>query len=121
MELDHRCADFLTTNFCDTFLSAVITNPPYSQAEEFIRHSQATWPCADLVFLLRLGFLASAARLKLWEAIGTPDVWVLPNRPSFTGHGTDSADYAWYHWPSEARNEGDLRVLADTPKGERGG
>jgi hypothetical protein len=71
------------------------------------------------VFLLRLGFLASSSRLPLWRDIGAPDVNVLPNRPSFTGNGTDSADYAWYVFPPEKRAAGVLRTLADTPAGQR--
>ena len=98
---------------------AVVTNPPYCLAEEFIRHSRVCFPRADLVFLLRIAFLASAARLPLWRDVGTPDLYVLPNRPSFTGHGTDSADYAWFIWPPEKRERGAVGVLPDTPAGER--
>ena len=101
--------------------AAVVTNPPYSLAEEFIRSARILCPHAELVFLLRIAFLASVSRLKLWQDIGTPDVYVLPNRPSFTGHGTDSADYAWFRWPVEKREAGCLRILKETSKEERAG
>lgn len=101
--------------------SAVITNPPYSLAEEFLRHSRRLFPRAELVFLLRMAFAASAKRLPLWQYLGTPDIYVLPNRPSFTGEGTDSADYAWFVFPEIARARGDLRILAETPASERRG
>ena len=113
------CLDFLDLTMADPFVQTCITNPPYCLAEEFIRHSRKLYPQAELVFLLRIAFLASAARLPLWRDLGTPDVFVLPNRPSFTGGGTDSADYAWFRWPVEKRDHGDIRVLAETPKAER--
>ena len=118
---NHATVDFLqfSAHLCDTFVFSVITNPPYSLAEEFIRACRDAYPCADLVFLLRIAFLASAGRLPLWQDLGTPDLYVLPNRPSFTGSGTDSADYAWFRWTVEQRDHGDVRVLGETPKAER--
>jgi hypothetical protein len=85
-----------------------ITNPPFRLAQEFIEASLA---CADnVVMLLRLNFLASKSR---WEFMSsnTPDVYVLPNRPSFTGRGTDSIEYAWFVWEKERRCEGRVRIL----------
>lgn len=119
----HAVVDFLefAGRHCDTSVTSVITNPPYSLAEEFIRAARAAYPDAELVFLLRLGFLASAGRLPLWRDVGTPSVYVLPNRPSFTGKGTDSADYAWFVWqlPDDDVRSGELRILAETPTAER--
>ena len=49
-----------------------------------------------------------------------PDVYVLPNRPSFTGHGTDSCEYAWFVFgASRPKPRGLVRVLATTPKEQR--
>jgi len=103
-------------------VSAVITNPPFSRVEEFIRHADEICPAADLAFLVRLGFLASKARLALWTDVGMPDVYVLPNRPSFTGDGsTDASDYAWIVIPATDvdRHVGTFRVLAETPAAVR--
>ena len=95
----------------------VITNPPFSSAERFIR---ASLELADhVVMLLRLNFLASLKRAPLMRE-HPPDVYVLPNRPSFTGSGTDSIDYAWFHWPPGRRTDGRLKVLATTSKEDRG-
>jgi hypothetical protein len=122
----HMQCDFLTEAPDNPSVVAVITNPPYCLAEEFIRKSRELYQNAELVFLLRLAFLASEKRLQLWRDIGTPDVYVLPNRPSFTGGGTDSADYAWFHWPKAWTDKscgpqcfGNIRVLASTPASER--
>lgn len=100
-------------------ISAVITNPPFSLCEEFIRRSSEEFPEADLVFLVSLGFLASQGRVRLWEDLGCPSVYVLPNRPSFTANGkTDSADYCWIVFSAKER-EGVFRILNTTPLAER--
>lgn len=90
----------------------LFTNPPYSAAQGFLERGLAI---ADhVVLLLRLNFLASAKRAALMRE-RAPDVFVLPNRPSFTGHGTDSVEYAWFHWPAEHRGVGTITVLPTTP------
>lgn len=116
-------ADFLTWQPASTDQTAavswLITNPPYSLCEQFIRRAHQLFTYAPLVFLVRLGFLASEQRLALWRDVGTPDVFVLPNRPSFTGNGTDSADYAWIVIGNAPGGFGKFRVLNTTPLAER--
>ena len=99
----------------------VLTNPPFTLAQQFIRHARHWCPNADLMFLLRLGFLAAEKRAKFYAEMGTPDIYVLPNRPSFTGDGrTDGVDYAWFHWKAHEHNKiGRLRILRLTPAEER--
>lgn len=92
-----------------------LTNPPFSKAMEFV---ETCIPKAEhTVMLLRLNFLASEARSNFMR--GTrPDVYVLPNRPSFTMSGkTDSIEYAWFHWHEDSA--GIVRVLSSTNKIER--
>jgi hypothetical protein len=91
-----------------------ITNPPFSQADAFVE--EALRRSRIVVMLLRLGWLAGGHRARFMRS-RTPDVYVLPNRPSFTGKGTDSADYAWMVWGIGAG--GRLSVLATTPTNER--
>jgi hypothetical protein len=95
----------------------IITNPPYSLALEFIERAL---PLADVVvMLLRLNFLGGAKRAAFFRD-NPPDIYVLPNRPSFTGHGTDACEYAWFVWPdARHRRYGRLQVLLETPKEER--
>lgn len=96
----------------------VITNPPYLHARPIIEHALRFE--APVVMLLRLNFLASQGRAEFLRR-NHPDVYVLPNRPSFTSGGkTDSIEYAWFVWKSGRRRaKGAIQVLAMTPKAER--
>ena len=116
----HRQCNYLTVATLGPTVKAVITNPPYCLAEEFIRKSRSLYPAAQLVFLLRIAFLASETRQRFRRDMGIPDLYVLPNRPDFSGGGGDSADYAWFVWPACSPHAfGSLRVLALTPLEER--
>jgi len=95
-----------------------ITNPPFRLAMDMVGWSLEN---ADItVMLLRLNFIGTAKRAHFMRE-HPPDVYVLPNRPSFTGRGTDSVEYAWFVWNSrdDATPHGRVRVLAPTPAEER--
>lgn len=105
----------------DTIPNVVITNPPYLPAYELLNHFLRTFPHAHIVLLLRVNFLASESRHRFMVEY-PPDIYVLPNRPSFKGQGkTDATEYAWFHWgPSPRRREvGKLKVLELTSLTER--
>lgn len=109
--------DFLSVEPSESY-DLIITNPPYSKAREIIEHA-LKFEGADVVMLLRLNFLASAKRAP-WLQGNMPDVYVLPNRPDFTGGGGDSIDYAWFVWPwPRNTGPGKLVILPTTPKSER--
>jgi len=113
--------DFLSIDrdaFGGRDVSVVITNPPYILAEEFLRKSRTLYPKADLVFLLRIGFLCSEERLGFFADFGVPDLYFLPNRPSF-GHGSDSSEYAWFIFPPIPQKTGEVIVLDSTPRDVR--
>ena len=95
-----------------------ITNPPYNLAMEAVLWG--TRAARITVMLLRLNFLGSAKRSDFMAHVA-PDVYVLPNRPSFTGKGTDSIEYAWFVWRRATllRRCGKIQVLAATPRSER--
>jgi hypothetical protein len=92
----------------------VIGNPPFREAQAFIEKSLMV--CDSVVFLLRLAYLSSGKRAPFMRA-NPPDVYVLPDRPSFNGVGVDSADYGWFHW--HGQTEGRLFVLENTPAEQR--
>lgn len=87
--------DYLKTQY--NKFDLIVTNPPFSLAQEFLEKSLIESDCT--CYLLRLNFLGSAKRKELWERIGTPNkLLVLSKRPSFTGKGTDATEYAWFCW-----------------------
>ncbi len=111
---------------------AALGNPPYSFAEPF--HQRARAQSRQVCFLLPLDFLGSAERSTLF-ARDMPDVYVLPQRPTFVEVHTllpdgeervtssDAQTYAWFHWPEVPQAEGKVRILrlteADVIRGAR--
>lgn len=77
----------------------VISNPPYSLAMEFVQRGlELTRPGGITAMLLRLSWLSSQKR-RDFHRDNPCDVFVLSERPSFTGNGkTDACDYAWFLW-----------------------
>lgn len=95
-----------------------IGNPPFGLAMAFIEQALAQ---ADIVaMLLRLNFMGSELRWD-WMRHYPADLYVLPNRPSFRGYGSDSIEYAWYVWEQgkKERTFGLHRMLDITPLDER--
>lgn len=73
--------DFLTLDTRKMNRFAVgITNPPYTNAFEILE--QMLRCCDNVVLLLRINFLGSEERAP-WLSQHMPDVYQLPNRPSF--------------------------------------
>lgn len=72
-----------------------VANPPYTIARDFI--DECNRCCDVVVMLLRFGFLASEKRTPFFQEHPPSEVWIYPNRPSFTG-GADATDYAAIVW-----------------------
>lgn len=92
----------------------IIGNPPFSLAQEFVERSLelAKSTNGTVAMLLRLAFLESKKRAAFHKA-NPCDVFVLSERPSFTGDGkSDSCAYAWLVWGPGRGNR--WRIL-DTP------
>lgn len=87
--------DYLNTSY--DRVDCIITNPPYSLAQEFVEKAHKD---ADVVImLLRLGFLESMRREEFWKQYPLDNLITLSKRPSFTEDGkTDGAGYAYFIW-----------------------
>jgi len=96
----------------------ILANPPFTLAMDFVQESLRRAPI--VIMLLRLNFLATGKRSDFMRT-HCPDVYVLPDRPSFTGKGTDSIEYAWFVWSQGVapRHTGKIEVLDSTPMRER--
>jgi hypothetical protein len=123
----HIVQDFLTledpANIWEyKSIGTVITNPPFSLLNQFLYHSRKLCPEADLVYLLRLNTLAGGPRSgrdKLYKDLGVPDIYVIPNRPSFTKGKTDACEYAWFIFPPQPRDHGIVKILNQTSAKEK--
>jgi len=87
----------------------VITNPPFSLAQEFIEKSLQIAQ-KGVIMLLRLNFLGSQKRHNFWIKNPPDKIMVLSKRPSFTGNGTDSQEYAWFIWDKK-KHERPIEVI----------
>lgn len=98
-------------------------NPPFSRAMDFIEFGRKRATVTAL--LLRLNYVGTADRHE-FMTMHPPDLYVLPNRPSFTKNGnTDSIEYAWFVWDHNPYVVGGKtrppvwKLLDLTPKAER--
>lgn len=96
------------------FARSIITNPPFSLAEEFI-HMALLKPGVDkFAFLLRLAFLEGRRRCdEIFGHFPPSRVWVFSERLSMypAGHvsgGTSAICFAWFVW--EKPNTGQTRL-----------
>ena len=64
-------------------VEVIISNPPYSIAQEIIEHCFNIAPKADIIMLLRQGFLSSKERRPFWDEHPVTQYYPLSKRPSF--------------------------------------
>ena len=100
---------------CPSQFDGSMYNPPFSKALAF---AQKTVMHCDISFMLqRLSWMqgptVDLTRTK-WLRANPFDLYVLPDRPSFTGDGkTAGAGYGWYSWPTKGKG---VVILNNTPK-----
>lgn len=99
--------DYLTTPVPRTDL--IITNPPYSLAQEFL--SKSLSEADTVVYLLRLNFLGSVTRKPFWNAHQPSHVFTITPRPRFVNGGSDACEYGWFVWDRGGRVLTDRRFL----------
>lgn len=96
--------NYLTTQQ-DMKADVIITNPPFSDALEFISTAldRDLAPNGTLIFLLRMGFLGSKSRADFWRKYPPTHFLVFTPRPSFVHGGSDNSEYAWFCWDRGGR------------------
>lgn len=91
--------DFLMMEGLANKYDVIITNPPYNLAQQFIEKSlDIVKPNGKVIMLLRTNFLESKKRFEFWQKNPPSRLYVLSQRPSFTGKGTDATSYSWFVW-----------------------
>lgn len=95
-----------------------ILNPPFRLTLEFIQ--RCLMLARVVVVMQRINYLGTEDR-NAWFRGNMPDLYVIPNRVSFTGNGkADSVENAWHVWgPHRSVDVGELRLLKNTPLKER--
>lgn len=91
--------DFLTAQ--EPNARWIITNPPFSMAEQFIRHAHDL--NKPFAFLLKSQYWHSAKRKPLFDEITPAYVLPLTWRPDFTGQGNSLMDMIWVVWNGETK------------------
>lgn len=89
----------------------IVGNPPYNDVEAHVRHALST-ATTGVAFLLRLAFLEGKGRVPFWRDHPAARVYVLSERPSFTGGKTDSCAYGWFIWDRRHIGATELCVLS---------
>jgi len=92
--------DFLMETVAPRGVQAIVTNPPFKLADQFVRHGLTLVP--RVVMLLRLAYLEGAGRADIHAKISR--VWVgrerLPfmHREGYEGpkHSNSGAPFAWF-------------------------
>lgn len=84
-------------------VGAIITNPPFKLADQFVRHALVL--CPKVIMLLRLAFLEGSRRTDILDDGRLARVYVFKNRlPMMHRDGwegktsTSTTAYAWYCW-----------------------
>lgn len=122
-----RRHEIITGDFLDLPVSSpayradvCLMNPPFPLAQDFIKAALTMVKArgGEVAALLRLGWLEGRKR-HAWIKAHPPDVFVLPDRPSFTGDGkTDATAYAFMVWGPTRGHRWELLSLAP-PKPRR--
>lgn len=102
--------DFLSTH--EKFEGDIITNPPYSIAQEFVEHAiELVAPERKVAMFLRLSFLEGKRRAKLFSSTPPKTVYVASGRFNCGKNGifqTDSKSavaHAWFIWEKGYKGE----------------
>ncbi len=94
----------------------IVCNPPYSLAERFLEHA-LIHTLRKVAFIVRLDFLASQRRAKIYHGYPLSRVWVMSRRPSMPpGDGDTSGkggmhDYCWVVFDHEYDGEAKVGFL----------
>ena len=95
--------DFLNERQLPIGVQAIVTNPPYKLAADFVRHG--LWLCPVVIMLLRLTFLESDSRSDIIDGGKLARVHVFKKRiPGMHRDGwegnkvTNSVCFAWFVW-----------------------
>jgi hypothetical protein len=113
----HWRRDFLLEHTAPAGIGAILTNPPYRIAGDFVRHALDL--CPRVVMLLRLAFLEGIGRSDILEGGRLARVYVFRNRlpmmhrDGWTGpRATSAIPFMWAVWDASHRGSPELRRIS---------
>jgi hypothetical protein len=108
--------DFLMERRAPEGTQAIVTNPPFKLAQEFVAHALAL--CPRVVMLLRLAFLESTRRSPILDNGALARVHLFRQRlPMMHRHGwtgptmSNAIPFAWFCWDRDHRGPTELRRI----------
>ena len=122
MSTDHAepRIDFLMEHGAPTYIGAIVTNPPFKLAGEFVAHALKLG-IPKVIMLLRLAFLESERRRSILDGGLLARVYVFRNRlPMMHRDGwdgprsTSATPFAWFVWNLSHRGPAELHRISWT-------
>lgn len=119
-DLIDRGVSDVTKDFFDYrfWLGDIVTNPPYSQAVEFVEHSlRITNEGAKIAMLLKIQFLEGKKRKEFFKRFPPKHIYVASSRlrcaknGEFDKYGSSAVCYAWFVWEKGYQGEPTIRWI----------
>jgi hypothetical protein len=118
---DEARRDFLMERTLPHGVQAIVTNPPFKNAHEFVAHALEL--CPKVVMLLRLAFIESERRRNILDGVALARVHVFRNRLPMMhrdGQGIRPAEkqnssamaFAWFVWDRDHKGPTELHRLS---------
>lgn len=99
----------------------VITNPPFSLAEDIIRHAMEHMQPDTLALLLKSTFFHAGERQALFDQYRPSMIALLPWRLDFKGLGRPTMECSWFIWTKGFTGYPVTRICPNlNPKKKRG-
>lgn len=121
--IDYQCPDsragidFLMGYEIPSDVQAIVTNPPFKLAEQFVAHARSL--CPKVYMLLRLGFLESERRRAILESGDFARVHIFRNRlplmhrAGWTGPRASSGmAFGWFVWDADHQGPATLHRIS---------
>jgi hypothetical protein len=116
-EIEIVALDFLTYNGLEGGMDSktIFTNPPFNMQEEFLKHALSFG--IGVVFFVRLSFLSSIRRYRIYEEYAPAYVYVYSARAHCykngeINKGQNMVDYCVIMWEPPYKNDTILRWIA---------
>jgi hypothetical protein len=116
-EIEIKATDFFTSRNPKEIKphKTIFTNPPFNMQEEFLKHALSF--CLDVIFFVRLSFLTSIRRYKIYKLYNPAYVYVYTARAHCykdgdVTHGQNMIDYCVMWWKPPYRGETIIRWIA---------